>query len=240
MIGYTSRRAYRDDYVSLFHGDFRGSGDAPFGHGRGGFGDRTKARLALFDPPYGVGKSIVSCEMGEDEALELMISAIDWGLEHAETVICTIGTFKNQRRVWAERPPEDVYCWYKFATPKLSKVGFSDWEPVFVYGRAYGPAHNFLACKPIRLGTFGHPCPKPLGWAKFFVERHSKPGDLIVDCFAGSGTTLVAAKALGRRAIGFEIRLDYCAIAVDRLKQEPLPGLIATHAPAHPTLNFGD
>ena len=68
----------------------------------------------------------------------------------------------------------------------------------------------------------GHPCPKPIGWLKWAVSLSSRNGETILDPFMGSGTTLVAAKDLGRKAIGIEIEEKYCEIAARRLAQETL------------------
>jgi site-specific DNA-methyltransferase (adenine-specific) len=67
-----------------------------------------------------------------------------------------------------------------------------------------------------------HPTPKPEALVKHFLNLHSQPGDIILDPFMGAGTTLRAAKDLGRKAIGIEICEKYCAIAVERLRQEVL------------------
>jgi site-specific DNA-methyltransferase (adenine-specific) len=55
------------------------------------------------------------------------------------------------------------------------------------------------------------------------VELLSEPGETILDPYCGTGTTLRAAKDLGRKAIGIEIEERYCEIAVKRLAQEVLP-----------------
>lgn len=64
---------------------------------------------------------------------------------------------------------------------------------------------------------FEHPTIKPLNIIKILVENSSDKNDIILDTFAGSGTTCVAAKETGRKYIGMEIDPEYHKIAVDRL-----------------------
>jgi site-specific DNA-methyltransferase (adenine-specific) len=68
-----------------------------------------------------------------------------------------------------------------------------------------------------------HPTEKPEELPGFFLRVHSQPSHLILDPFMGSGTTLRAAKDLGRKAIGIEIEERWCEVAAKRMAQEVLP-----------------
>lgn len=67
-----------------------------------------------------------------------------------------------------------------------------------------------------------HPTQKPVSLFLYLVSSFSTTGETILDPFMGSGTTLYAAKQLGRKAIGIEIEEKYCEIAVKRLAQSVL------------------
>jgi DNA modification methylase len=67
-----------------------------------------------------------------------------------------------------------------------------------------------------------HPTEKPQELASHFIQLHSQPSDLILEPFAGSGSTLRAAKDLGRKWIGIEIEKKYCDMIINRLGQEVL------------------
>ena len=68
-------------------------------------------------------------------------------------------------------------------------------------------------------GKNGHPAAKPLSVVVDLVEKLCADSDTVLDPFMGSGTTLVAAKNLGRKAIGIEIEERYCEIAAQRCSQ---------------------
>ena len=112
--------------------------------------------------------------------------------------------------------------------PSLSK---SNWRSAFelcMYLTKGKPGvFNFLSqaeCKNVfhyansRRET-KHPTEKPLDFIKLLVRASSNEGDLVVDPFMGSGTTAVAAKALGRRYLGFDTDSSYVRMARERLKR---------------------
>lgn len=85
-----------------------------------------------------------------------------------------------------------------------------------------GGSHGYWECGVERTDRV-HPAQKPLALMRHLVADFSDVGELIIDPFMGSGTTLAAAKAMNRRAIGIELEERYCEIAARRLQQEALP-----------------
>lgn len=67
-----------------------------------------------------------------------------------------------------------------------------------------------------------HPCEKPQAMLRHMIETSSRPGSLILDPFAGSGATLIAASQAGRRAVGIEKDERWCEHAANRLRQGTL------------------
>ena len=98
------------------------------------------------------------------------------------------------------------------------------WEPIAYLHRddvkptwnGGGRAGNYVM--PTSQGS-GHPTQKPLDMVRDFVQRFTNPGDLILDPFAGTGTTLRAAVDEGRRVIGVESDERWCEHIVSRLAQ---------------------
>lgn len=74
-------------------------------------------------------------------------------------------------------------------------------------------------------GRAVHPTQKPLGILRPLIVYSVPTDGIVLDPFAGSGSTLIAARDSGRRAIGIEVQESYCAAAVQRLRQEVLTGL---------------
>lgn len=101
------------------------------------------------------------------------------------------------------------------------------WEPIVCLHRddvkptwnGGGKAINYHG--PTSQGS-GHPTQKPLPMVSQWVRMFTNPGDTILDPFSGTGTTLVAARDEGRKAVGYEVDERYCEIAARRLSQDVL------------------
>ena len=116
-------------------------------------------------------------------------------------------------------------CYLRRAVPKYvgrclvsadCLYAFGEWPPSRP-GRRVLPGECSVTSKPRKKSA--HPCARNEEHAKWVVKWWSDEGETILDPFAGSGTTLRAAKDLGRKAIGIEIEEKYCRIAAQRLRQ---------------------
>lgn len=67
------------------------------------------------------------------------------------------------------------------------------------------------------IGNKTHPCEKPVALLKFYINNSSNKDDVVFDPFCGTGSTLVAAKELDRKYLGYEIDKEYFDIVIDRL-----------------------
>lgn len=181
--------------------------------------------LVVTDPPYGIDLDYNGYEDTEDNWFKLMDKVIPELRRIAKMVIMPSCQIKRLKWIYNKYSPDWLICWYKGSTGHSSFIGFNDWEPHLVYGRTKNQLfmHDFFKTKPSpKKMTFNHPCPKPIEWARWLIERASDKGMIILDCFMGSGTTALACKQLGRNFIGFEINPEYVKIANKRLSQEVL------------------
>src|SRR5574344_35093 len=67
------------------------------------------------------------------------------------------------------------------------------------------------------IGNKTHPCEKPIDLLKFYIANSSNPEDIVFDPFMGTGSTMFAAKELGRNYLGYELETEYFDIAVKRM-----------------------
>lgn len=140
----------------------------------------------------------------------------------------------------------NLAVWVKTA-PGMGSLYRSRHELVFVIRRPGGPHRN-----NVQLGRFGrnrsnvweyggatsgnsaeddfglHPTVKPVAMIRDAILDVSAPGDLVIDCFLGSGSSLIAAETVGRRCLGVEIEPRYVDIALRRWMA--LTGKEALHA----------
>lgn len=188
-----------------------------------------RADLVLVDPPYGLAKTYDGereSRSFEDWVEDLLaatsapwrlifgppIPTIDYGRLKPDRVIVWTKTFAQIRKT--------LRGWQYGVTPILV---YREPDAPWYGGSTLPGAWDYLAAPSamvevakIRklLGTAVHPGVTGTAIAKKLIEQTTKEGDLVVDPMAGTGSILVAAQRLGRRAWGAEISPAYADVAV--------------------------
>ena len=206
---------YEADGITIYHGDCLV-----------GFSRVVVPSVLVTDPPYGI-----AYQSGKPGMLARSI--------HGDS---DSGVRDCALRLWTGIPAL-VFGTWRVARPEGTKMvlvwdtkgalGMGDlslpWKPahqeIYVIGGGFvGRRTSDVLCFPpvqsqAHMGRV-HPHEKPVG---LMMELISKcPLGVVLDPFMGSGSTLVAAKNLGRKAVGIEIEVRYCEIAAERLSQTVL------------------
>jgi DNA modification methylase len=200
---------YDEGGITIYHGDCREILPS------------IEADVLVTDPPYGMayasgwsGASIAND--GDTAARDAALST--WGDRPA----LVFGRWSCPKPA----STKTVLIWDKGDWPGMGDLKLPwgpSFEEVYVIGSGWqGPRRGSVIRDPHRPSgpTAFHPTQKPLAIMARLLE--SCPEGIILDPFMGSGTTLRAAKDLGRKAIGIEIEERYCEIAANRLAQEVL------------------
>ena len=210
---------YQDDAVTLYHGDCLTETAW------------LEADVLVTDPPYGMAFKAGRRVNGQSsewtsrwtgvgiagdettEARDAVLSA--WG----ERPALVFGTWKRP----APEGVREVLVWDKVVSTGMGALDIPwrpSWESIYVLGKGFvgRRSHGVLRVSMPTLDPArkDHPTAKPVDLMTLLV---AKTVGAVADPFAGSGSTLVAAKQLGRKAIGVELEERYCEVTAKRLSQ---------------------
>jgi DNA modification methylase len=123
----------------------------------------------------------------------------------------------------------NLLCWHKTnPTPACGNKYLTDTEFILffrdkgvkIYGEYATKRTFYVSTKNLEdKKIWKHPTIKPLNIVENLVINSSQPGDVVLDCYMGSGTTGVACKELNRKFIGVELNKEYFDIAKQRIEQ---------------------
>jgi site-specific DNA-methyltransferase (adenine-specific) len=208
---------YADEHVTLYLGDCRV------------VIEWLAADVLVTDPPYGINWEPATINVGHGEGIanDADAAARDEALRAwGDRPAAVFGALRlpppnGTRQVCVYAKPPDSGTMGSFG-------GFRrDTEGVYLTGpwpRGYGGRSSIIHTSVPKIGhpnglstRYGHPHAKPVDVMETLIA--ACPPGVIADPFAGAGSTLVAARNVGRRAIGVELKERYCERAAQRLAQ---------------------
>ena len=223
---------YKDDFVTLYNADC-------FEHPE----LWNSADILITDPPYGIKwanhyhDSLAKKHKRRSPSRGINITNDD--NLNARDEMLAIWSPDKPALVFASPkliPPQSkqVLVWYKNcgSAGAIGQIAHwrRDWEAICLLGHWQDrPTKGKLYSSIIETNTdiptlakkLGHPTPKPVELMETLIQHC--PDGIIADPFTGTGSTLIAAKNLGRKAIGFELEERHCETAALRLSQNTLP-----------------
>ena len=138
----------------------------------------------------------------------------DYGLAPADTAW---GSWRSPAAPHLRYGFEPVICAWTHKWRRRAPAGFERWRDEL--GGWESLCKNLWRIPPGASTGAGHPAVMPLALATAAIRLSTWPGETVLDPFAGTGTTLLAAKLLGRQAVGVELSERYCELAAARLSQ---------------------
>jgi DNA (cytosine-5)-methyltransferase 1 len=202
--------------------------------------------LVLIDPPYNISKQTtgfknggfkqyqITHDFGEwdydfqglDKVIAesyrvlrsggtLIVFGSLWNISHLHQDMAKAG-FKQIRFIeWIKPNPTPINSTRNYLTNarEVALVAVKGRNPTF-HSKYDNGTYHFATHRGD--GRF-HTTPKPVGLIKALIEKHSNPGDVVLDCFSGSGTTALASMETGRHFVGCELDPNYWAKSHERL-----------------------
>jgi len=198
-----------------------------------------KVDAVVTDPPYGVGlikktsdyrhssafdngeslRASVVYEDDPEKVRRLIKKAIPLALGIADRAAITPGC----KMIFSYPEPAALGAVFTPNGAGRSSWGFQCSHPILYYGKCpfladgKGSRPNGFRTEQPNREQIDHPCPKPIDWMNWLVDRASRSKETVLDPFMGSGTTGVACANLGRKFIGIEIERKYFDIACERI-----------------------